>query len=77
MVAPEVRKAASELAGRALVIKVDTEIWPGLASRYGVQSIPNLVITRQGRVVHQHAGAVDYAQMAAWIDGAAGRTPNP
>lgn len=43
-VAPEVRKAAADLRGRAIVLKVDADASPLLVSRYGVQSIPNLMI---------------------------------
>src|SRR5688572_14187553 len=40
MAAPEVARAATLLAGKAIVLKVDTEAWPRLAARYGVRSIP-------------------------------------
>src|SRR5687768_17455306 len=40
MVAPEVAEAARQLAGKALVVKVDTERVPELASRYRTNSIP-------------------------------------
>src|SRR5262245_49161802 len=42
--APEVKKAAATTAGRALVLKVDTEKHPELAMRYNVASIPNFVV---------------------------------
>ena len=58
MVAPEVARAAATLAGRALVLKVDTEHLPALAARYGVQGIPNFVVLDRGRVVQQRAGAM-------------------
>src|ERR1051325_9978552 len=44
MAAPEVKHAASDLAGRALVLKVDTEKYPQLAARYNVTGIPNFVV---------------------------------
>jgi thioredoxin 2 len=59
VVAPEVRKVAQAMAGRALVLKVDTEKNPGLAARHGVSAIPNFVIFKQGSPVAQQAGAVD------------------
>lgn len=69
--APEVARAASETAGRAVVLKVDTEAWPGLAARYQVQSIPNFVVLSGGRVVVQQPGLVPSAQLVAWLVGAA------
>lgn len=62
-VAPEVKKAASNLAGRALVLKVDTEALGDLAQRYHVQSIPNFAVFSGGRLVRQQAGAVDHRQL--------------
>jgi thioredoxin 2 len=74
MAAPEVARAAATMAGRALVLKVDTEAHPALAARFGVQSIPNFVVLRHGRVVTQQPGLVDHAQMERWLE-AAGAEP--
>src|SRR3954453_2439390 len=68
MAAPEVKALASEVAGRALVLKVDTESLPNLAARYGVRSIPNFILTRGGRVVKQQAGLAPRAEMRRWIE---------
>ena len=65
--APEVARVAQQMAGRAVVLKVDTERSPGLAARYRVQSIPNFVVLRNGRVVRQQAGLVDAAQLDSWL----------
>jgi thioredoxin 2 len=69
--APEVARAAADTAGRAVVLKVDTEAWPGIAERYRVQSIPNFVVLSGGRVVVQQPGLVPAAQLVAWLEGAA------
>jgi thioredoxin 2 len=71
MAAPEVKKAAAEMAGRALVVKIDTEAHPQVAARYGVQSIPNFVVLKDGRTVRQQAGLVRAAEMVAWLRAAA------
>ncbi len=68
--APEVARVAREMAGRALVLKVDTEAHPALASRFGVQGIPNFVVLSGGRVVKQPAGLVPAATMKAWLEAA-------
>lgn len=65
--APEVEALAREMAGQALVLKVDTEAHPELAARYRVQGIPNFVVFRDGRAVHQQAGLVPRAAMARWL----------
>ena len=42
MAAPEVARTATDMAGRAIVVKVDTERYPELAARYNVRGIPKL-----------------------------------
>lgn len=69
MAAPEVQALAREMAGKALVMKVDAEAYPGLAARYGVQAIPNFLIFRDGRVVFQRAGLASRGQMRRWLEG--------
>jgi len=71
MAAPGVKKVAAEMAGRAIVLKVDTERSPVLAQRYNVMSIPNFVVFKNGQVVLQQPGLVDHNQMAAWLKKAA------
>ena len=67
IVAPEVEETAAEMAGRALVLKVDTERHPELAAEYGVQGIPNFVVLRGGLLVNQQAGAVPSVQRKEWL----------
>ena len=71
MAAPEVKSLAQEMAGRAVILKVDTEQHPELAARYNVQGIPNFVVLRNGRVVLQQAGVVPRTQMRLWLEQAA------
>jgi thioredoxin 2 len=65
--APEVHALAQEMAGRALVLKVDTEANPELAARFRVQSIPNFVVLRDGNVVLQQPGLVGRDRMRSWL----------
>jgi thioredoxin 2 len=67
MAAPEVHKVAGSMAGRAVVLKVDTDRHPALAERYGVRSIPNFVVLREGRVVLQQPGLVPQSKMEEWL----------
>ena len=67
MAAPEVAKTAKEMAGRALVLKVDTEKQPQLAARYNVRGIPNFAVFSGGKLVRQEAGLVDHTVMSRWL----------
>lgn len=65
-VAPEVKKAANNLAGKAIVLKVDTDALQDLSDRYSIQSIPNFAVFAGGRIVRQRAGAVDHRTLEKW-----------
>jgi len=65
--APEVARTASDMAGKAVVLKVDTEKYPQLAGRFQVRGIPNFVILFGGRVVMQQAGLVNHDQLEQWL----------
>ena len=58
MVAPEIRKVATEAAGQVLVAKVNTEELPNLARRFRVTAIPTMSIFRNGIEVAHQAGAM-------------------
>jgi thioredoxin 2 len=66
--APEVRKVAEDAAGRAIVLKVDTDRHPEVAERFGVRGIPNFVVLRDGRPVFQQAGVVAHTEMLRWLE---------
>jgi len=66
--APEVHELAKEMAGKALVLKVDTEAQPTLAGRYGIQSIPNFMVFRNGHPVFQQAGLAPRVTMRRWLE---------
>jgi len=70
MAAPEVAKTAANMAGRAVVLKVDTEQNPDLAARYNVRGVPNFLVLYEGRPVTQQAGVVDHKQMEQWLESA-------
>jgi thioredoxin 2 len=67
MVAPEVKKTAESMAGKAVVLKVDTDRNPGLAERFNVLSIPNFVVLKDGRPVMQRPGMVPQATLEDWL----------
>ena len=67
MSAPEVARTAKDMAGRAIVVKVDTERYPELAAKYNVRGIPNFIVFYGGRLVTQQAGLVDHNQMENWL----------
>jgi thioredoxin 1 len=55
-VAPAIESIAQEFAGKLKVGKIDIDAEPGLASKYGVMSIPMFVVVKDGQVVEMTAG---------------------
>jgi len=68
MAAPEVEKTARDMAGRAVVLKVDTERHQQIAAEYDVRGIPNFAVIRGGVLVNQQAGVVPSAVMKQWLE---------
>ncbi len=71
MAAPEVARTAADMAGRAIVLKVDTEKYPELAARYNVRGIPNFAVFSGGELRFQQAGVVPHDVMEQWLAQAA------
>ena len=69
--APEVARTAAEMAGKAVVLKVDTEKYPQLVGRYNIRGIPNFIVFSGGRIVNQQAGVVRHEQLVRWLRSAA------
>lgn len=68
--APELAILAREMAGQAIVLKVNTEQYPELSDAYRVQSIPNFLIFKRGRQVFQQAGWGGRDQLRRRLQGA-------
>jgi thioredoxin 2 len=66
--APAFERAAGELRAKVRFAKVDTEQLQGLAQRYGIRSIPTLVLFRNGREAARISGALDSASMVRWLE---------
>jgi thioredoxin 2 len=58
------------MSGKAVVLKVDTEIYPQLAARFNVRGIPYFVVFYRGKPIMQQAGVVDHNQMESWLKSA-------
>ncbi len=58
MVAPILDKLAKELAGKAIVAKVNTDEHSEWAMKFGVQGIPTMLFIHNGKVVHRQVGAL-------------------
>jgi len=68
MIGPAIEAAADRFAGQAKVAKLDVDDNPAVASRYGICSIPTLLLFQDGRVVEQRVGALPKAEIEAMVE---------
>lgn len=71
MMAPQFAAAAARLPGLRFV-KVDTEAAPRTAARFGIRSIPTMVLLRGGQEVARRSGAMASADILRWAAPLAG-----
>lgn len=70
IIAPIIEELAKEYDGKALVGKLDVDTNPNVAIKYGIRSIPTLLILKNGEVVAQQVGTTTKAALAQKIDSA-------
>jgi thioredoxin 2 len=66
-VAPEVEKLAGQRGGSVVVAKVDTDALPDVAGRYGIRSIPTIILFRDGKEAKRVMGAMPASNIAAGL----------
>ncbi|MEY2942764.1 MAG: hypothetical protein RLY97_778 [Pseudomonadota bacterium] len=70
MIAPALEEISDELADDVIIAKLDITENTDVASKYGVQSIPLMLMFKNGEVVANKLGAAPKGQLKAWIQGA-------
>lgn len=63
MMAPILEQVGNQLRNRVQVVKIDTDKYPVLASQYGIQALPTLVLFKNGQPVEQIEGVVQVPQL--------------
>lgn len=59
MMAPNFEKSASQFPLKALYVKVNTENEQNLGAKFGIRSIPTIIVFKNGKEVHRVSGALD------------------
>lgn len=67
-IAPTIDALAAEFAGRVKIAQLDVDDEPALAERYGIRSVPTLMILDHGRVVDQRLGAAPRSVLQAFVE---------
>ncbi len=67
MMAPNFAQSASQLPLKAEFVKLNTQDNPSIANRYGIRSIPTMIIFKGGREVDRISGALSSEQIVEWL----------
>ena len=68
MIAPVIEELANDYEGKAVVGKVDVDSNPEVAGKYGIRSIPTLLVFRDGEIVDKQVGAVNKSVLSQKLD---------
>jgi thioredoxin 1 len=69
MISPALEEIAGELNGKVKIAKLNIDENPELAAKYGVRSIPTLMLFKGGEVADMKVGAAPKTALSAWIGG--------
>ncbi|MFC1481016.1 thioredoxin [Candidatus Neomarinimicrobiota bacterium] len=68
MVTPILEEVAVEYKDQLKIVKLNVDHVPGIAARYGVRSIPSMLLFKAGKVDNQIVGAVPKARITSLLD---------
>ena len=67
MIAPALEEIATEMNGKVKIAKLNVDENPGVASKYGIRSIPTLMVFKGGKQVATKTGAGPKSELSRWI----------
>jgi thioredoxin 1 len=68
MIGPIIEELATEYDGKALIGKLDVDNNPEVSMKYGIRSIPTILILKNGEVVDKHVGTTSKQALANKIE---------
>ncbi|HEY5081350.1 MAG TPA: thioredoxin [Bauldia sp.] len=66
-IAPSLEALSDELAGRVKIVRLDVDIDPSISARYGVRSMPTLMMFKNGEPTAIQVGAAPKGRLSDWI----------
>ncbi len=69
-IAPALEEIATEMEGKVKIAKLNVDENPDIKMRYGVRSIPTLIVFKNGEPTAMQVGAMPKNRLSDWIKGA-------
>ena len=66
-IVPSLEAISEELAGRVKIVKLDVDADPAISMRYGVRSMPTLIVFKNGEPTAMQVGAAPKSRLSDWI----------
>jgi thioredoxin 1 len=68
MIGPLVEELAGDYEGKAVIAKLNVDENPNVTARYGIRSIPTLLVFKGGQIVDKQVGAVPKSVLAQKLE---------
>ncbi len=68
MIGPVVEELANDYDGKAVIAKLNVDENPGVTARFGIRSIPTLLVFKAGQIVDKQVGAVPKSVLAQKLE---------
>jgi thioredoxin 1 len=70
MIAPALDEIAGQIGDKVKIVKLNVDENPNTAAKYGIMSIPTLLLFKNGEIASRQVGAAPKQKLAQWINGA-------
>ena len=70
MIAPALEEIAGQLGDKVKIVKLNVDENPNTAAKYGIMSIPTLMLFKNGEIASRQVGAAPKQKLQQWINGA-------
>ena len=69
MISPALEEISTSLNGKVKIVKLNVDENPGTAAKYGIMSIPTLMLFKDGQLASRQVGAAPKQKLEQWITG--------
>ena len=70
MIAPALEEISGQVGDKVKIVKLNVDENPAVAAKYGIMSIPTLLLFKNGEIADRQVGAAPKQKLAQWINGA-------